>query len=120
MKIVVRGNGISLWLSASDSFFSTCFVSSSSTELLFLDQNSLTGNITDVCGDFPRLKGAAADCGGVNPAVVCPCCQVCCDPNNSTACNEGDSLAQYDPEWNTGYNRQGIYLLRDMNITDDP
>ena len=93
----------------------------SSTELIFLDHNSLTGNITDTCEAWRNLKAAATDCGG--DAVVCPCCQLCCNPigaNGDAECNGGDSLAQYDPEWNTLYNRQGLYLLRDMNITDDP
>ena len=91
-------------------------------ELMMLEQNpGLMGDLTPLCEELPILKLSAADCGGDNPQIVCECCLWCCDPTNPTDCapSSDDFLAQYDPHWWSGYNRQGDYLLMDYNITDD-
>ena len=84
----------------------------------------MTGNLTTLCDEALGLAVnpdyVRADCAGINTAtntsIVCPCC-VCCDPNNATDCDFGDELAQYDPNWQTGFNRDGLYVLYNNNIT---
>jgi hypothetical protein len=55
---------------------------------------------------------ARADCGGENQTQLkCSCCY-CCDPTNQTDCNFGEELAQYDPTWQSLYQRD-LYNFTD-------
>jgi hypothetical protein len=90
-------------------------------EALLLDGNpKLTGDLSLLCEELVNLEPnfVRSDCGAVsdatNTAIICPCC-ICCDPNDATDCDFGDQLAQYDPDWEEGFDRGNDYFL--YNIT---
>ncbi|KAI2492840.1 Leucine Rich Repeat [Fragilaria crotonensis] len=91
----------------------------SSLQALLLDGNPrLTGNLSLLCEELVNLDRdfVRSDCGAVNTTIICSCC-TCCDPNNTTDCDYGDELAQYDPNWQDNFDRGDYYLLYDGNIT---
>lgn len=89
------------------------------SEIVFLEGNSLSGSMDPVCA--PSLLAAVADCGGIVPEVECLCCNLCCS-DADPGCNGGmDFLAQFDPQWETNFDRNGVYVFtEDFDIISSP
>jgi hypothetical protein len=92
--------------------------------LILNDNKDLKGDISPLCQalDTGNEFFIRADCrrddddddnGNNKTQLICSCCY-CCDPANKTDCNYGAELAQYDPTWQTLYNRES-YLFTDPN-----
>jgi len=83
-------------------------------DLIMLDHNYLTGDMKDYCNATEANRDKVfitADCASTPPnssaQVSCDCCNLCCSYNDLT-CNDDDRLAQYNPEWQDGYQRTGF------------
>jgi hypothetical protein len=68
-----------------------------------LDRNELTGSVQKICSTSTKsILFAIADCDEVE---WCTCCVLpCCD--DQTDCHDYNMLANADPEWESGYDRQ--------------
>mmetsp|Transcript_19393 Transcript_19393/g.28733 ORF Transcript_19393/g.28733 Transcript_19393/m.28733 type:complete len:85 (+) Transcript_19393:1823-2077(+) len=82
-----------------------------------MDHNKITGDLDPWC-NVVAFQSASSDCNGTSPLVNCGCCDICCDSSSEADCHDRDRLAQYDPEWQEGYDRKRLYDFRnDNNIT---
>jgi Leucine rich repeat len=79
-------------------------------QVLVLDKNSITGNLTDACmvqdsheGESHYIQTIIADCGDSSNEIVCDCC-VCCSDEDA-GCNDEiwDLNAGFD--WEQNYTR---------------
>ncbi len=80
-----------------------------------LDHNYLTGDLNSYCNAtkaFQDQTYITADCNATSPdssaLITCECCNLCCSSYNDSTCNDEDQLAQYNPEWQDGYQRTGF------------
>ena len=55
-------------------------LSNLSAEWIDIHGNNLTGSLDMFCNREDLLIKLAADCGGDNPLMDCPCCATCCTP----------------------------------------
>eukprot|EP00592_Proboscia_alata_P012143 CAMPEP_0194393626 /NCGR_PEP_ID=MMETSP0174-20130528/123402_1 /TAXON_ID=216777 /ORGANISM="Proboscia alata, Strain PI-D3" /LENGTH=962 /DNA_ID=CAMNT_0039189331 /DNA_START=60 /DNA_END=2948 /DNA_ORIENTATION=- len=78
----------------------------SSVYLFLVDNNTLTGDMSFLCGSDYRRDKVIADCAGETPEIVCEgsCCE-CCDDGDDLPCNGLEMLANLDPVWQTSYGR---------------
>lgn len=81
--------------------------------ILYLDRNSLTGTLDDVCSlnvwsEPDSDNYLAADCGLVGVTtfeVNCTCCTHCCTDGTDEGCHENFLVPNANPTWETGYDR---------------
>jgi len=78
------------------------------TEILLIDDNSLSGNTDDMCVHeityFVADCGGSRNVGGIDKEIECSCCTLCCLDENVT-CNDSEWLGNHEGMWETGYNR---------------
>jgi len=87
-------------------------------DVLLLDGNSINGTADIICESTAiSTTFFAADCGEPNPELVCSCCHLCCNDNNST-CNNFDWRVNLDGIWEYDFQRV-IYSFSQALLPDD-
>jgi hypothetical protein len=77
------------------------------SELLFLDDNNLAGDLDSIC--TPLNVFMVADCrggpgGAASIEIRCSCCEKCCSKNDP--CNDATLIPHdSDPTWRSKYQR---------------
>lgn len=76
--------------------------------MLLVENNTITGDATDICEQKDILE-FVADCDGDTAEVFCPtdCCTTCC--SDEVVCNDNDLLATFDPILERNYQRSNYY-----------
>ncbi len=88
--------------------FSQYYLTFHSIDMLLMENNTITGDVSLLCSSNDILE-FVADCGGATPEVSCPldCCTTCCSDDQT--CNDDALLATFDPIWEHSYNRPNVY-----------
>jgi hypothetical protein len=96
--------------------FLTAFLSTS--DVLLLEANQLTGTANTICLSKPiNVTYFASDCGGSEPALECSCCTVCCEGKDS--CNDLDWDDNLDPKWEADYKMNKYEFGLGVNFLND-
>jgi Leucine rich repeat len=74
-------------------------LTSFSATSLKLFANNLTGSLDMFCSKAAILTKIEADCGGVDPAVECPCCTSCCDSLSGNCTANAEAVCQVEKSW---------------------
>jgi Leucine-rich repeat (LRR) protein len=77
----------------------------STLDMLMLDHNNITGDMSEVCGLDIRPRIVTADCEGATPEVKCDCCSTCC-ASEDVECNSESHLGNIDPIWENSFVRK--------------
>ena len=100
--------------------------------LLYLDRNSLTGSLEEVC-TLPSFRDEnvtghlAADCGVVTDVataassfeVNCTCCMFCCTDGTDDGCHANDFVPSSDLYYENGFGRPD-FVFSNTTILEPP
>ena len=77
----------------------------STTDILLLDANNITGNADSICYSMAiNTTAFSADCGTSSPEIQCSCCSICCEDSDPD-CNNFDWRINLDGIWEYDYQR---------------
>jgi hypothetical protein len=74
-------------------------LASLSADSVTLFANNLTGSLDMFCNQTAIFTKIEADCGGVEPAVECPCCTSCCDSLSGNCTVNGEAVCLVEKSW---------------------